>query len=48
MLIVREAGGIVTAPDGGPFVLDSAQFLAAATPALHEELRALVASAIVA
>ena len=28
-LIVREAGGIVTAPDGGPFILDSAQFLAA-------------------
>jgi myo-inositol-1(or 4)-monophosphatase len=45
-LIVREAGGIVTAPDGGPFVLDSGQFLAAPTAALHEELRALVASVL--
>ena len=39
VLIVREAGGCVTSPDGGEFSLDEAHFLAAATPELHGRLR---------
>jgi myo-inositol-1(or 4)-monophosphatase len=38
VLIVSEAGGCVTSPDGGPFVLEEARFLAAATPELHARL----------
>ena len=41
VLLVTEAGGVVTAPDGGPLDLDSGKFLAAATPELHAELLAL-------
>jgi myo-inositol-1(or 4)-monophosphatase len=44
VLIVREAGGVVTSPDGGEFVLDDASFLAAATPELHARLREVVAA----
>jgi len=44
-LLIREAGGVVTAPDGGAFVLEEAHFLAAANKRLHAELRALVAEA---
>ena len=46
VLLIREAGGIVTAPDGGPFVLEEAHFLAAANPPLHRQLRELVAAAL--
>jgi myo-inositol-1(or 4)-monophosphatase len=42
VLMVREAGGIVTAVDGGPMHLDQAQFIASANPTLHEQLRRLV------
>ena len=42
-LIVREAGGEITAPSGGEFVLQEARFLAAANPRLHAELRAMAA-----
>ena len=45
VLLIREAGGVVTAPDGGPFVLEKGHFLAAANGQLHAELRALVAEA---
>lgn len=45
-LIVREAGGVLTSPEGGPFVLDEARCIAAATPALHAELREMVAGAL--
>ncbi len=38
VLIVREAGGVVTAPDGGELRLDTGQFLCAATPELHAEM----------
>ncbi len=38
MLILREAGGAITAPDGGEFRLEEARFLAAANPALHAQL----------
>jgi myo-inositol-1(or 4)-monophosphatase len=41
-LLVREAGGVVTSPAGGPFVLDDARYIAAANPTLHRELRKLV------
>ena len=40
VLIVREAGGCVTSPDGGPFRLEEADFLAAANPTLHAQLKA--------
>jgi myo-inositol-1(or 4)-monophosphatase len=35
VLLVREAGGLVTAPDGGRFDLESATLLASATPSIH-------------
>jgi myo-inositol-1(or 4)-monophosphatase len=38
VLIIREAGGVVSAAGGGPFNLWQANFLAASTPALHAEL----------
>jgi len=38
VLLVTEAGGVVTAPDGKPLVLDTGRFLAAATPELHAQL----------
>ncbi len=39
ILIVREAGGIVTAIDGGEVNLDQPKFVAAATRELHAQLR---------
>ena len=42
-LLIREAGGTVTAPDGGE---PSHVALVAATPAIHEPLRALVAQVL--
>lgn len=42
-LLIREAGGKVTAPDGGE---PSHAALVAATPAIHEELRGLVAATL--
>lgn len=44
-LLVREAGGVVTAPDGGPIRLHTGQFLAAANEPLHREVLELVAGA---
>ncbi len=38
VLIVREAGGIVTDVDGGPFSLWQPKFATAATPELHKQL----------
>ena len=38
VLLVREAGGIVTGLDGSPFRLENPHFVAAATPRLHEQL----------
>lgn len=37
-IIVKEAGGVVTAPDGGPFTFADSRILAAANPALHSRL----------
>ena len=45
-LIVSEAGGIITAPDGSPFILEQPRYVAAATPALHGQLRKLVDRAL--
>ena len=45
-LLIREAGGVVTALDGGPFDLDRGSFLAAANRPLHQQLCALVARAL--
>ena len=45
VLIVREAGGCVTSPTGGPFSIDEAHFLAAANPKLHAQLREIAARA---
>ena len=45
-LLVSEAGGIVSSPSGGDFVLEDAQYVAAATPALHAELLEMVRRAI--
>jgi myo-inositol-1(or 4)-monophosphatase len=41
-LLVEEAGGIFTGIDGQAFDVSRPQFVAAATPALHRELLALV------
>ena len=43
VLIIREAGGVVTAPDGGPFELTQGHFSAAANEQLHAQLQALLA-----
>ncbi len=45
ILIVREAGGVATSPDGGDFVLEEARFIAAANRPLHAQLQELVARA---
>ncbi|MBW3601025.1 MAG: inositol monophosphatase [Planctomycetes bacterium] len=42
MLIVREAGAVITALDGGEINLQRPRFLAAATPELHRELLAIL------
>ena len=45
VLIVREAGGAVSGPDGGEFALEEARFLAAANWPLHARLLELVSRA---
>jgi myo-inositol-1(or 4)-monophosphatase len=46
LLIIQEAGGVVSSPEGGDFVLDEARFLAAANPTLYLHLRELVRQAV--
>lgn len=46
VLLVREAGGAVTAPTGEPLVLDEARFVAAANAELHGQFTALVRRAL--
>jgi myo-inositol-1(or 4)-monophosphatase len=41
-LLVQEAGGVVTSPDGSSLVVDRGHFMAAANPALHGEILALI------
>jgi myo-inositol-1(or 4)-monophosphatase len=43
-LLIKEAGGAVLAPDGGPFDLEHPAFIAAANPELQVELKRLVAA----
>ncbi len=43
VLLVREAGGVITAPDGGPVDLANCGVVAAATPELHAELLRTIA-----
>lgn len=45
VLLLREAGGVVSSPTGGEFVLESGQFLAAANQELHAQLLAIANAA---
>jgi myo-inositol-1(or 4)-monophosphatase len=45
-LIVEEAGGVVTAPDGGSLTVDGGRFLAAANQELHQQALDLIASVV--
>jgi myo-inositol-1(or 4)-monophosphatase len=45
-LLIHEAGGVITSPDGGTFVLDDGRFLAAANRPLHAQLQRLTAAAL--
>jgi len=38
VLVVREAGGSITAVDGGPLVIQDAKFIAAATESLRKQM----------
>jgi myo-inositol-1(or 4)-monophosphatase len=44
-LLVSEAGGVITDFDGGPLVISRPQFVSAATPRLHRELREVLRAA---
>jgi myo-inositol-1(or 4)-monophosphatase len=44
-LLIREAGGLVTSPDGGDLVLEEGRFLAAANQRLHRQVGQLVLAA---
>jgi myo-inositol-1(or 4)-monophosphatase len=46
-LLIREAGGTIASPDGGDFIMETGQFLAAANRPLLEQLIQLAARAIV-
>ncbi|MGD0898525.1 MAG: inositol monophosphatase family protein [Thermoguttaceae bacterium] len=45
-LLVQEAGGVLTAPDGGPFILDHARYIAAANAALYPAVREMIRRAL--
>ena len=47
-LLVQEAGGVVTSPEGGTFVLEDAMYIAAANAALYPHLRELARRALAA
>lgn len=44
-LLIREAGGTFSRPDGSPFRLDDGRFLASANPLLHQEFCQLIRGA---
>ena len=46
VLLIQEAGGVVTAPEGGPIDLGSGRFLASANEELHQQLLELVQAAV--
>ena len=41
-ILIREAGGVLTAPDGGAFDIDSPKTLAAATEPLHLQVLEMI------
>lgn len=43
IILVQEAGGVITAPNGGPVDLADCGVIGAATPELHAELRRAIA-----
>ena len=45
VLLVQEAGGVISNPHGGPLELHAGQFLASANPTLHQQLCQLVRQA---
>jgi myo-inositol-1(or 4)-monophosphatase len=45
-LVLREAGGVISATDGGVFELEDAHFLVAANASLHEQLQEIVRKAL--
>jgi myo-inositol-1(or 4)-monophosphatase len=45
ILLIQEAGGVVTSIEGGAFRLDRPDFASAATPSLHRELLEILARA---
>jgi myo-inositol-1(or 4)-monophosphatase len=46
VLLIREAGGVVTSPEGGQIDLGSGRFLASANQDLHQELLQLVRDSV--
>ncbi len=46
VLILREAGGLITSPTGGDFCLEDARFLAGANQELHGQLREIAATIV--
>jgi myo-inositol-1(or 4)-monophosphatase len=42
VLLIQEAGGIVTSPEGGPLNLPSGRFLASGNLELHRQMLELV------
>jgi myo-inositol-1(or 4)-monophosphatase len=46
VLLIREAGGIVTSPEGGELILSSGRFLASANQDLQQQLLELVREAV--
>lgn len=45
VLLIREAGGLVTSPEGGPLAIEEGRFAAAANTRLHAQLLAMIARA---
>ena len=46
VLLLREAGGCITSPEGGDFILEQADFLAAANKGLHASLLEVATAAV--
>ena len=42
LLLIQEAGGVVTNMNGGEFHIDDPHFIVAATPELHSEILPLL------
>ena len=46
VLLIQEAGGVVTSPEGGQVILGSGRFLASANQELHRQLLEMVQEAV--